>query len=493
MMGSVKHWSTIAFSCLSLAGMAVPCAAQGVESGGKANRKAARNQADLRTLERDLETAVALADFGAVADAILAAESVAADARQALSRGAPEDRRSLRRLLLTARLDAAAWRQENFESTNETDDELADAADWARIWGERRVEGRACKLAAEAALEKERADAWLSAFTWLDRASQVFLDAGDTAEAAEAFLKMAALCRQNQHVQRLGEVHLRLAALDASALPESLTARIAAELERAMPAAAPSGVDLSPSVATAFPSAAEGEIGRLRYVLTNNDREAKSGTLTISPSASGLTDWAVHAGGHVLQFDPARAAAAVSRQIRLLPGQQLPVYVERLPGSNETFSLAWTAGEATSTATGTCDFRPDTPSTGSVTANRVTLSPHRAPSLFHEFYNRGSETIQENLRITSSQPCRLELLGLDRSLLAVDCNGDGRFLAEDGDFLSSDTDGDGQPDLPIGGRGSRSVEILAWPLEPQSGTEITLDLSLSGQPLEGISDEIVIP
>lgn len=489
MMVPVKHLSLIAVGGLSLAGMAMPCAAQTAEAG----EKTARHQADVRTLERDLETAMALAEFGAVPDAIRAVESIAADARLALSRAAPEDKRALRRLLLTARLDAAEWRQENFETTSATAEDLADTADRARIWGERLVEGRACLLASAAALEKERADAWLAAFSWQDRASQVFLDAGDMVQAAEAFLRMAALCRQYQHAQRLGEVHNRLAALETTDLPEGLTARIAAELARGAPEAPEPGVDLSPSVATAFPSAAEGELGRLRYVLTNNGPEAKSGTLTISPSASGLTDWAVHAGGHVVQFDPARAAAAVSRQIRLLPGQQLPVYVERLPGSNETFSLAWTAGGTTATATGTCDFRAEAAATGSVTANRVILSPHRAPSLFHEFYNRGSETIQENLRITSSQPCRLELLGLDRSLLALDCNGDGRFLAEDGDFLSSDSDGDGQPDLPIGARGSRSVEILAWPLDAQSGSEITLDLSLSGQPLEGISDEIVIP
>ena len=82
-------------------------------------------------------------------------------------------------------------------------------------------------------------------------------------------------------------------------------------------------------------------------------------------------------------------------------------------------------------------------------------------------------SVLRDFRITSPTPCRLEFYDLDDTpsggsllhtgrLLAVDADGDGLFQSP-GDFLSSDRNQNGQPDIAIAGL-SRSLECHAWPL-----------------------------
>ena len=103
--------------------------------------------------------------------------------------------------------------------------------------------------------------------------------------------------------------------------------------------------------------------------------------------------------------------------------------------------------------------------------------------LYHEIYHRGTRARVQNLAVSASAACRLEIFDHDTGrLLAVDANGDGSYFSP-GDRVLEDADRDGWPDLVIGDR-ARALEICAWPLGV-TGAGITVRAGLRGLDADG--------
>ncbi|MES2708691.1 MAG: hypothetical protein V4726_19000 [Verrucomicrobiota bacterium] len=332
---------------------------------------------------------------------------------------------------------------------------------------------------------------WMMAVKAQDRATQIALDMDRVPRALEAFLEMARLCRRADHGWRLRQVWVRIdqvlkerPVFLSAALQAALGAERAAGVELMAQASAGGvlveGVDLQPSDSRVLVSAPDREVGRTRFVLTNASPFTVQGTLKISPEHSVVTSWETGESGAYVSVgkgDGGGTGVDGQRALRLLPGQQMPIFVERGPnGGEEKVAVEWSDGKQTRTASGEFYFENGLPAASVVNVGEFRLQAGWSVPLYHEIYYRGSRVHTENLRVTASAPCRLEIFDYDTGrLLAVDADGDGAFQTP-GDRLLEDMDGDSMPDLQVGDR-ARAVEIFAWPAGPV-GDGITITAGL---------------
>lgn len=334
---------------------------------------------------------------------------------------------------------------------------------------------------------------WMMAVKAQDRATQLALDMGRVPRALEAFLEMAKLCRQAGHGWRLRQVWVRIDQVLKErpvALSGSLQAALGAERAAGADLMAAAfaggnraeGVDLQPSDSRVLVSAPDREVGRTRFILTNASPFTVEGTLRISPEKSSVTSWETgESGAYVIigkVAEDSGEAVNGQRRLRLLPGQQMPVFVERGPeGGEEEVSVEWTDGTRKQTAAGHFYFSAGLPAASVVNLGEFRLQAGWSVPLYHEIYYRGSNVHTENVRVTASEACRLEIFDCDTGrLLAVDADGDGYFTSP-GDRVLEDADGDHMPDLQVGDR-ARALEIFAWPAGPVGGEGIIISASL---------------
>lgn len=327
---------------------------------------------------------------------------------------------------------------------------------------------------------------WMMALKAHDRATQIALDSGRVARALEAFLEMAKLCRHAQHGWRLRQVWVRIDQV-LKERPVVLAERLSAALEKERTAGASlmaglpeatliEGVDLQPSKSQVMVSAPDREVGRTRFVLTNASPFTVQGTLKISPDRSVVTCWETGESGAYVTVGKGETVGG-SRSLRLLPGQQMPIFVERGPdGGEEKVIVSWTDGTETQSATGQFYFRNGQPATSFVNAGVFRLQAGWSVPIYHEIYHRGTRMHTENLRLAASAECRLEIYDHDTGrLLAVDADGDGAYNSP-GDRVLEDADGDGTPDIQVGDR-ARALEIFAWPAA-SSGPRLSITAGL---------------
>ena len=333
---------------------------------------------------------------------------------------------------------------------------------------------------------------WLMAVKAQDRTTQLALDEGAVPRALEAFLEMARLCRRADHGWRLRQVWVRIDQVIADR-PVVLTGELEAALktERAAGAlllarmgpvgGAITGVDLQPRDGRVVVSAPDRELGRSRFLLTNASAFATEGELAIRADHAAVTAWQGSSSGLFVTLGKGTAVQG-ARHLRLLPGQQLEVYVEHEPGlAQDTVQVAWEGGAKSATATGTFYFSDGLPAVSVVNAGVFQLNAGWSIPLYHEIYQRTGRARVQNLQVTASAPCHLEIYDHDTGrLIAVDGNGDGNYRAS-GDLVVDDADGDGWPDLVVGDR-ARAIEIYAWPAG-SPGQAITVSAGL--RPVEG--------
>ncbi len=335
---------------------------------------------------------------------------------------------------------------------------------------------------------------WLMAFKAQDRTTQLALDAGRVQRAVEAFLEMARLCREAGHGWRLRQVWVRLDQAMAArpvTLPEMLQESLVAErqagaglLARTSSAgpAGPlvAGVDLQPRDSRVLVSAPDKELGRSRFLLTNAGAFSVGGTLKVTANGAVVTAWQSGKGGLYITLGQGGTEPA-ARPLRLLPGQQLEVYVEHGPGlAEDTVRVTWDGGEKPVSGSGTFYFTEGLPPASVVNAGVFQLHAGWSIPLYHEIYQRGRGTRIQNLAVQASAACRLEIYDHDTGqLLAVDAEGDGTYLGPE-DQIFGDSDRDGWPDLVVGDR-ARAIEICAWPLGlTGGGITVTAGLRAAG-------------
>ena len=331
---------------------------------------------------------------------------------------------------------------------------------------------------------------WLMAVKAQDRVSQLALDGGRVVRAVEALVEMARLCRGANHGWRLRQVWARLDQVRQArptVWPEALEAAVAAEREAGAALLGPlgtvllpeAGVDLQPRQNRVLVSSPAKELGRSRFLLTNATAFTVEGRLSIAAERAAVSAWQSGEGGLYVTLEKGGEALA-ERPLRLLPGQQLEVYVEHEPGAEaDQVRVAWKGRGAPVVATGTFYFADGLPSASVVNAGVFQLHAGWCIPLYHEIYQRGLRARVQNVQVQASAACRLEIYDHDTGrLLAVDANGDGVY-GQAGDQVVEDADGDGWPDLVIGDR-ARAIEICAWPLGV-TGSGMSLSVGLRGE------------
>lgn len=363
---------------------------------------------------------------------------------------------------------------------------------WSRTWNMPSEEAEVQALWGEVLKAQGQ---WLMAVKAQDRTTQLALEAGRVARAMEAFLEMARLCRGAGHGWRLAQIWARIdlvlkdrrvelaeSLAEALKTERELGASLLAGAGRMAGAVAQGGVDLQPKDSRVLVSAPDREVGRSRFLLTNGTSWGVEGTLSVTADRAGVSGW--QGGETGLYITLAKGGGqSGSRKVRLLPGQQLEVYVEHDPGvAEDAVKVAWAGdgagGGGAAKAGGTFYFADGLPSSSLVNAGVFQLQAGWCIPLYHEIYHRGRRARIQNFQVSASAACRLEVYDHDTGrLLGIDAQGDGNFRGA-GDQVLEDADRDGWPDLVVGDR-ARALEIFAWPLGV-TGAGITVSAGLRG-------------
>ncbi len=389
---------------------------------------------------------------------------------------------------------------------------LADLASQAREWGgHQRIEAHIYQLWADML---ERQGDWISATRAQDSASQAALDGGWINTGTKALLEMARMARLNNHPWRLQQAWTRidqiLAAypdrLDIATRESVRSAReISAPLLKYLGALAGAGpaVQMEPSLCTVQVSSSDGEVARGRFLLTNATARTVSGTLKVHSAGDKVTSWSGSQPAHTVTLVPEREKSAqipAGRQVRLRPGEQLPVFIERDGSAGAAkVSLSWASAEAAADSTLRAISTRDAALSAMTGSSRVTQHAGWTQPLYHEINYRGKSSLLKDFSFTATQPCRLEVFDLDDPppggalihagrLLCIDADGDGRFDGPD-DFLSADRNHNQQPDMAVG-QLSRGLECHVFPLTPgQTNVNTTLRTGSKWSPMG--ADEVV--
>ena len=336
----------------------------------------------------------------------------------------------------------------------------------------------------------ESQDQWLMAVKAQDRVTQLALNEGQVPRALRAFLEMARLCRGAGHAWRYRQVWVRVDQMLKTrpvALSAGLQADMGAErqagsrlLPKAGPVAVPlPGMDLQPQDSRVLVSSVDEELGRSRFLLTNASAFPAEGTLSVIAKGAGVNTWQREGESGLAISLGENGTAEGTRPLRLLPGQQIEVYVERDSGeADDKMEVVWQGEGAAVKSSGTFYFSKGLPTSSVVNVGVFHLHAGWCIPLYHEIYHRGNQVHLQNLQVTASAGCRLELFDYDtKRMLAVDADGDGYYRSP-GDQVLDDADHDGWPDLAIGDE-ARSIEIYAWPLG-NTGSGITVKVGLRG-------------
>ena len=224
------------------------------------------------------------------------------------------------------------------------------------------------------------------------------------------------------------------------------------------------------------------EKARARFTLSNPTAAIVKGHLRFEAEGMG-TNWDADHGLANVTLGPTVGAREDRHSLTLLPGEEFLIVAETVgAGRDRKLELFWTpeigAGQH-------CLWRVgQTPDDGmeiAVTNASLALrNPFYAIRLHHALVRRGGSDAQPvNLRVRSSHPVRVEMLdpATDR-LLAVDAQADADFHAG-GDFVHTDADADGAPDLTAPTGEPVEVALLVYPLDrTKAPGEITLTLQI---------------
>jgi hypothetical protein len=383
------------------------------------------------------------------------------------------------------------------------DDALEELISRARDW---ELGGQEAAIFSFWAEHLEREGEWLMALRALDGSAQASLGEGLVNQGLRSLLKMSRLCRQNDHPWRLQQVWVRINQLeqelggsinvDSRKMLEEERSLVSPRIATLVPAVpAPPKVDIQPSQAAVRVSAPHGEVGRARFLLTNETVRTVRGTLEVAAKTGVIKKWDSGRSGHWLTLGASAdnpsgtppATAPSKKTLSLRPGERVSVYVEReQPAVQDTVSLSWSAPGSEALAKSEFSFAEQQPQSSVVNSGSFSVRPGWGVPVYQEINFRGTGLKAEDFQFQANVPCRLEIFDIDGGrhpsidtgrLLAVDAEGDGYFTGTD-DRIASDHDANGNPDIVIGDR-SRSLEIYAWPLIPvPEDAEITISSRL---------------
>jgi tetratricopeptide (TPR) repeat protein len=235
-------------------------------------------------------------------------------------------------------------------------------------------------------------------------------------------------------------------------------------------------VDLQPILAAT--RVATGELAHARFILVNPSPTPAVGTVQLV-SAGWQGDWTPTDQGWNIALKPDPVVTHTTSNLTLAPGVTM-LYLEAplTLSSTGAVNIIWRGG-ATAAAQWQFGAITDSREVAIVNASLAAENPFYSVVFYHELFYRGQTNTLQNLRVTASQPCRIEIVDTQANqFLAIDANGNGDFK-DAGDVLYADADADGYPDFALSPEHDVACfELRVYPLEgsiPASGKiEITL-------------------
>jgi tetratricopeptide (TPR) repeat protein len=239
-----------------------------------------------------------------------------------------------------------------------------------------------------------------------------------------------------------------------------------------------SGVDLQPILTTT--RVATGELAHARFDLVNPSATTATGLVRLA-SAGWRGEWTPTDQGWKITLTPDRSATAAVKPLSLAPGTAAALFFEAptaTPDTTNGVTVTW-QGDTIVQAQWQFGAIADQRAVAIVNASLAEENPFYSVVFYHELFYRGQTQRVENLRVTASQPCRVELLDVSAGkLLAVDASGDGDF-EDAGDVLGVDTDGDGYPDFVLSPEQDVArFELLAYPTMRTNSVPKEIEITL---------------
>src|SRR5438309_2177287 len=224
------------------------------------------------------------------------------------------------------------------------------------------------------------------------------------------------------------------------------------------------------------------EMARGRFVLSNPSAQEAQGTVSLDAPNFQFA-WSTNEQGLVARLVPGAGTADNGLTLNIPAGQQNVVLLESPPlAANKDYSVGvnWREPQAGARANWAFSFGPDTRNIVVANASLAEDNPFYAIEFYHEIYFRGEEALLKNLRVETSEPCRVEIVEqTHHTLLGIDANGNGSF-ADAGDVVYVDADKNLYPDITLNKETDVAIlELLVFPHFKQNRNQREIKLTLS--------------
>ena len=225
------------------------------------------------------------------------------------------------------------------------------------------------------------------------------------------------------------------------------------------------------------------EIARGHFVVSNPSSEPALVTLRVD-SQPFQCAWSTNGHGLLLALSAGQTNGDnhQEHQIEVAPGQQVLLTAQCGPvfqATNYNLALELMGGKQ-QPVRWDFEFGEDARTLAVVNASLAEDNPFYSLSFFHEVYFRGQQEQRTNLRVQTSEPCRVEIFdALSQELLAVDANGDGDF-ADAGDNITTDLDLNVYPDFVTStATDVCRFELVVFPQFKQNRSPREIEITLS--------------
>ncbi len=224
------------------------------------------------------------------------------------------------------------------------------------------------------------------------------------------------------------------------------------------------------------------ELARGRFVLSNPSAREAQGTLSLDASNFHFA-WSTNEQGLVAKLSPGPDTAENGLSLHVAPGQQVVVMLESASleaNKDDSVAVNWREQQASARAKWEFSFGPDPRKIVVANASLAEDNPFYAIEFYHEVYFRGDETLLKNLRVETSEPCRVEIVEqTHHTLLAIDADGNGSF-ADAGDVVYVDADKNLYPDITLDKETDVAIlELFIFPHLKQNRNQREIKITLA--------------
>jgi tetratricopeptide (TPR) repeat protein len=232
---------------------------------------------------------------------------------------------------------------------------------------------------------------------------------------------------------------------------------------------------------------------RASFSLSNPTNHVVSGVLSFGDTPASI-QWDEAAATGRIEFNPVTEPSNPPQQSLTLQAGEVALFEVSLPASHQgkgQTALEWTeSGTRSSQAVWQFDPAEQNVDHAVIDAGIFSASPFYLIPIYHHLQMK--TPAPANLRITASEPTRIELYDGAGHFAMTDARGNGS-LTDPGDQLAWDADRDGWPEITPQPDGEAQFVIYAQALQPipAKGIELKVEWKINGAWVEVASDQIM--